>query len=52
MGTVDFTLLIGLLTGSIPGIYLGSKAGTALPARITRPALATMLFLIGVKFAF
>jgi hypothetical protein len=52
MGTVDFTLLIGLLIGSIPGIYLGSKAGTALPERITRPVLASMLFLIGVKFAF
>lgn len=52
MGTVDFTLLIGLLIGSIPGIYLGSKAGTALPEHITRPVLASMLFLIGVKFAF
>jgi len=51
MGTVDFTLLIGLLIGSLPGIYLGTRLGSALPERVTRPILASMLFLIGVKFA-
>lgn len=51
MGTVDFILLIGLLIGSIPGIYLGTRLGTALPERVTRPILASMLFLIGIKFA-
>lgn len=52
IGTVDFTLLIGLLMGSLPGIYLGSRVATHLPDRIIRPILASMLFIIGMKMAF
>ncbi len=51
LGTVDYTLLVNLLIGSLPGIYLGSNLGVKLPDYVTRPALATMLLLIGVKFA-
>jgi uncharacterized membrane protein YfcA len=51
LGTVDYTLLMSLLIGSLPGIYLGSNLGVKLPDHVTRPALATMLLLIGVKFA-
>ncbi len=50
MGTVDMELLLVLLLGSLPGIYLGSHLGSVLPERIMRPLLATMLLLIGVKF--
>ena len=51
LGTVNLLLLAGLLVGSIPGIYLGSRVATLLPDRIIRPLLASMLFLIGVKMA-
>ncbi len=51
LGTVDYLLLGSLLIGSIPGIYLGSNLGSYLPERIMRPALATMLFMIGIRFA-
>jgi uncharacterized membrane protein YfcA len=44
-------MLASLLLGSLPGIYLGSHLGIRLPDRVTRPVLAGMLFLIGVKFA-
>jgi len=51
LGSVDFTLLAGLLVGSLPGIYLGSHLGVKLPERFLRPLLATMLLGIGVRFA-
>ena len=50
MGTVDVELLFVLLLGSLPGIYLGSHLSGSVPERITRPLLASMLLLIGVKF--
>ncbi len=52
MGSVDFALLGMLLTGSLPGIWLGSQASTLVPERVMRPLLASMLMLIGVKFMF
>lgn len=50
IGTVDLKLLLILLLGSLPGIYLGSHLSGSVPERITRPLLASMLLLIGVKF--
>lgn len=52
LGTIDFTILAMLLAGSLPGIYLGSHFATRLPERVVRPALAAMLFLIGIRFVF
>lgn len=49
LGTVDFILLINLLAGSLPGIYLGSHIGTLLPDKLVRPILASMLLMIGVR---
>jgi uncharacterized protein len=48
-GAVDGSLLASLLVGSLPGIWLGSHIGQALPERFLRGALATMLVLIGGK---
>ncbi len=52
LGTVDFSLLVNLLLGSLPGIYLGSHTGTRVPDRVMRPILAGMLLLIGVRLIF
>ena len=52
IGTVDGTLLLALLIGSLPGIYLGSHLSTKIPEKIMRPLLASMLLIIGVKFIF
>lgn len=52
IGTVDYGMLISLLIGSLPGIYLGSHTASRLPDRVVRPALAGMLLLIGVRLAF
>lgn len=50
MGNVDFVLLGGLLIGSLPGIWLGSHLSARIPEYVLRPALASILMLIGIKF--
>jgi hypothetical protein len=47
LGTVDVALLLSLLMGSLPGIYLGSHLGSRVPDHLLRPVLAGMLILIG-----
>ncbi|CAN7544822.1 sulfite exporter TauE/SafE family protein [Phenylobacterium sp. LjRoot225] len=49
LGSVDWTLLISLLSGSIPGIIVGSLLGSRTPDRVLRPLLATTLGLVGLK---
>ena len=49
MGTVDWHLLANLLIGSLPGIYLGSHLSGRIAERWLRPALASMLVLVGGK---
>ncbi len=51
MGTVDWTLLGSLLIGSIPGIWIGSHLASRAPERVLRSILATILIVIGGKFA-
>lgn len=48
-GSVDWLLLSSLLIGSLPGIWLGSQLSVKVPDRVLRPALATMLVLVGAK---
>lgn len=49
---VDFQLLAGLLVGSLPAVHLGAKIATRVPNSILQPLLATLLMIIGIKFAF
>jgi uncharacterized protein len=51
LGTVNWTLLGSLLIGSIPGIWLGSHLASRAPERALRSVLATLLIIIGGKFA-
>jgi hypothetical protein len=48
-GNVDWLLLINLLLGSLPGIYVGSHLPTVVPDSVMRPALASMLLIVGAK---
>ena len=52
LGHVNTGLLINLLLGSIPGIWLGSHLNAHIPERLSRPLLATLLLLIAVKLLF
>jgi hypothetical protein len=49
LGSIDWSLLLSLLVGSLPGIYIGSHLAVRISERILRPLLATMLVLIGFK---
>ncbi|HKR88020.1 MAG TPA: sulfite exporter TauE/SafE family protein [Phenylobacterium sp.] len=49
MGSVDWILLVSLLSGSVPGIILGSVLAARTPDGVLRPVLASVLVLVGVK---
>ncbi len=51
LGNVDFILLGSLLLGSLPAIHFGTKLGSMLPNKVMHPVLASMLMLLGIKFA-
>lgn len=52
LGSVDWALLLSLLSGSIPGIILGSYAATRVPDRVLRPLLAAVLSVVGARLVF
>jgi uncharacterized membrane protein YfcA len=49
LGSVDWQLLVSLLSGSIPGIIIGSMLASRTPDGVLRPVLATTLVLVGAK---
>jgi uncharacterized membrane protein YfcA len=52
LGNVDWVLLGCLLVGSLPAVHFGTKLGAMVPNQVMHPILATVLMLLGVKFAF
>lgn len=52
IGHVDLRLLSGLLAGSLPAIWLGTKLATRLSDAWIRPVMTVILFALGVKYAF
>ncbi len=51
LGSVDFELLVGLLVGGIPAIYLGSLIGKNMPDKLLRGFIATILLLMGLALS-
>lgn len=49
MGSVDFTLMLALLAGSIPGIIVGSLLSGRSSDSVLRPVLAITLFVVAVR---
>lgn len=52
LGSVDWPLLTSLLSGSIPGIILGSWISVRVPEAVLRPVLATVLVVVGGRLVF
>jgi uncharacterized membrane protein YfcA len=52
MGNLDYSILLQLLIGSLPGIYLGSILSGKVPDLFLRNAIAIMLFFVGYKLLF
>lgn len=48
-GSINYTLLITLLTGSIPGVVLGSWFSARASETVLKPLLALLLLLTGIK---
>jgi uncharacterized membrane protein YfcA len=48
LGNIDYRLLLGLLLGSIPGIYIGSTLSSRLPEVMMRRILAGVLLVMGI----
>ena len=49
LGNVHFDSLIGLIMGSVPTIWISAKMDKSLPEKYTWGALASVLFLVGLK---
>ncbi|MCJ0763141.1 sulfite exporter TauE/SafE family protein [Variovorax terrae] len=49
IGSVDWPLLVKLLAGSLPGIWLGSRLVLKAPDRVIRSLLSALLAYAGVK---
>ena len=49
LGTINYRLLAGLLAGSLPGVWIGSKLSFRFPENVLRPILATTLLYLGLK---
>ena len=49
LGTINYKLLAGLLVGSVPGVWIGSKLSARFPEKVLRPILATTLLYLGMK---
>jgi uncharacterized membrane protein YfcA len=52
LGSVDWSLLGLLLTGSLPGIWLGSRLMHKTPERVIRSILSVLLAWAGSKLVF
>jgi uncharacterized protein len=52
LGTVNWGLLVALIVGSLPGIWLGSSLSARIPERVLRSGLAVLLALIGARLLF
>jgi uncharacterized membrane protein YfcA len=49
LGTINLPLLVSLLLGSLPGIFLGSALVMRIPEPVLRYTLATVLALVAVR---
>jgi uncharacterized membrane protein YfcA len=52
LGSVDWPMLTSLLSGSIPGIILGSYLSAHIPDGVLRPMLAAVLCVVGGRLVF
>ncbi|SEG23551.1 sulfite exporter TauE/SafE family protein [Marinobacterium lutimaris] len=50
MGGVDLELLLYLLAGSLPGVFVGSHFGVRLSPRLMQPIMGSLLMVIGLRF--
>ena len=52
MGAVDWHIIVSLLVGSLPGIFIGSFFAIRIPERALQLILATTLFVVATRIAY
>jgi len=52
IGSVDWHIIISLLVGSLPGIFVGSYFAIRMPERALRLILASILFVVASRIAY
>ena len=52
IGSVDWTIIVSLLAGSLPGIFIGSSFAIKIPERALRLVLAVTLFVVASRIAY
>ena len=52
LGTVDISLLVALLIGSVPGVLMGSKLSAKIDEKFLRFILVIILLIVGVQLIF
>jgi uncharacterized membrane protein YfcA len=52
LGSVNWGMLVSLLTGSVPGIIIGSYLSARIPDAVLRPILAVTLMVVGGRLVF
>jgi uncharacterized membrane protein YfcA len=52
MGSVDWHIIMSLLAGSLPGIFVGSYFAIRVPERALRLVLATTLFVVASRMVY
>ena len=52
MGSVDWHIIMSLLAGSLPGIFVGSYFAIRVPERALRLVLATTLFIVASRMVY
>lgn len=51
LGSTDLLLFVSLISGSVPGVLIGSYAATRIPEPLLRTVLATTLFIVAAKLS-
>jgi uncharacterized membrane protein YfcA len=51
LGSVDMDLLLPLLIGSVPGLYLGTRWASGIRDEVLRPVIASCLLILGLGFS-
>ena len=52
LGSVDWHIIVSLLAGSLPGIFIGSYFAIRIPERALKLVLATTLFVVASRIAY
>lgn len=51
LGHVDYWLLLSLIAGSLPCIWLGTRVANLVPEKIMQRVMASILLILGVRYA-